>query len=271
VSDSEAHNLENEREMKAGELERLIRTCLASFYKRRIAALDNLDLNRVLSRKNPYLFRATGIANAPEMISQLLAAHISSSDEGIFGDEFFEPICKGISKAQIAAAKGVDFVIETEATYEVISLKSGPNAFNSSQVSKQNQQFEEIKRSLAATVRRLRKEFIPVMGCGYGRADSPPTDSRRYYKLAGEALWERITGDPVFYLKLVRLMKDDPEKHRPLFKEAWDRAVNRFVREFTERFCDPAGNIEWEDLVRFNSGKQAQPGSKRLEELPSET
>jgi hypothetical protein len=233
--------------------------------------LDKLDLNRVLSRKNPYLFRATGIANAPEMINQLLAAHISSSDEGIFGDEFFEPICKGISKAQIAAAKGVDFVIESDTTYEVISLKSGPNAFNSSQVSKQNQQFEDIRRSLAATVRQLRKQFVPVMGCGYGRADSSPTDSRRYFKLAGQALWERITGDRDFYLKLVRLMRDDPEKHRPQFKDAWDRAINRFVREFTERFCDKNGEVKWEDLVQFNSGKQAQPGSKRLDEIPPDS
>jgi hypothetical protein len=252
-------------------LEDLIRKCLASFYKRRIAALDKLDLNRVLSRKNPYLFRATGIANAPEMINQLLAAHISSSDEGIFGDEFFEPICKGISKAPIAAAKGVDFVIETDTTYEVISMKSGPNAFNSSQVAKQGQQFEEIRRSLQATVRRLRKEFIPIMGCGYGRADNPPTETRRYFKLAGQALWERITGDPDFYLKLVRLMRDDPEKHRPEFKDAWDRAVNRFVREFTERFCDQGGTILWEELVRFNSGKEPRPGSKSIEEIPPDT
>ena len=256
--------------MEPDALEKLIRKCLASFYKRRIAALNNLDLNRVLSRKNPYLFRAAGIANAPEMIGQLLAAHISSSDEGIFGDEFFEPICKGISNAQIAAAKGVDFVIETETTYQVISLKSGPNAFNSSQVSKQSQQFEEIRKSLAATVRRLRKEFIPILGCGYGRVDSPPTDTRKYHKLAGQALWERITGDADFYLKLIRFMQDDPEKHRPEFKAAWDRAVNRFVKEFTARFCDSTGNIQWENLVRFNSGKQALPGSKSLDDLPPE-
>jgi hypothetical protein len=189
------------------------------------------------------------------MITEILAAHLSSSDEGIFGEEFFEPICQALSGAQTAAAKGVDFVIETSTAFEAISLKSGPNAFNSSQVSKQNQQFEEIQNSLRATLRSLRKEFLPVMGCGYGRVDSPPTASRKYYKLAGQAFWEHITEDSQFYLKLARFMRDDPDRHRPAFKEAWDRAVNRFVRQFAVDFCNADGEILWDKLVEFNSGK----------------
>jgi Type II restriction endonuclease EcoO109I len=196
------------------------------------------------------------------MINEILAAHLSSSDEGIFGEEFFEPICQALSGAQTAAAKGVDFVIETSTAFEAISLKSGPNAFNSSQVSKQNQQFEEIQNSLRATLRSLRKEFLPVMGCGYGRVDSPPTASRKYHKLAGQAFWEHITEDSQFYLKLVRFMRDDPDRHRPAFKEAWDRAVNRFVRQFSVDFCNTGGDILWDKLVEFNSGK-ARPERKK--------
>jgi len=57
-------------------------------------------------------------------------------------------------------------------------------------------------------------------------------------------------------LDLARLMRDDPDGHRPNFRAAWDRAVNRFVREFSNRFCDNAGNILWEKLVEFNSGTE---------------
>lgn len=194
------------------------------------------------------------------MINRLLTAHLSSSDEGIFGEEFFEPICKAVSQMHIAAAKGSDFVLESEDVFQAISLKSGPNAFNSSQVAKQNQQFEEMERSLRATLRSMRKAFIPIMGCGYGRVNSPPTKARKYHKIAGQAFWESITGDPDFYLKLVRLMRDDPDNHRPIFNQAWDRAVNRFVRQFAEMFCDDAGTVLWEKLVIFNSGK---PVSRR--------
>lgn len=221
-------------------------------------ALDNLDLRKVVSKKNPYLFRANGMSNATEMVRELLAAHVSSSDETIFAEEFFEPICKAVSQKviQVAGARGADFVIETEDSYEVIALKSGPNALNSSAVEKQNEHFESIQRSVRATLRSLRKQFIPIMGCGYGRVDSQPTRSRRYYKLAGQAFWQRVTGDPEFYMKLVILMRDDPDKHKPEFKDAWDRAENRFVRDFTEGFCAANGTILWDKLVKFNSGQE---------------
>jgi hypothetical protein len=159
--------------IKPRKLEALIRQCLASFYKRRIAALDKLDLRKVLARKNPYLFRASGIQNAADMIGQLLSAHVSSSDETIFGAEFFEPICKALCAGQTAAAHGSDFVIETDSSYEVIALKSGTNIYNSSQTQKQNEEFDAIHRSLRATTGGLKKAFIPIMGCGYGRSSRP--------------------------------------------------------------------------------------------------
>lgn len=247
--------------MESSELEAIIRQCLSRFYERRISALDALNLEKVLSRKNPYLFRAAGISNAPEMINELLVAHISSSDEGMFGDEFFEPIFKFVTHAHTGGAKGVDFIIETEDSYQAITLKSGPNAFNSSQVDKQTEQFQAIERSLRATLKSFRKQFIPIMGCGYGRVDSSPTPRRGYYKLAGQAFWERVTGDDDFYLKLVQLIKDDPDRHRPIFRDAWDRAVNRFVKQFSERFCDDDGHILWDDLVVFNSGRKKNLGT----------
>jgi hypothetical protein len=251
------------RAMDAGKLEALIKKCLASFYKRRIQALDSLNLDKVLSRKNPYLFRANGIGNAPEMVNELLAAHLSSSDEGMFGEEFFEPVCKAVAaKTIIAGMKGVDFVRETKNAYEAISLKSGPNALNSAAVAKQSELFEEIRASLRATLRSSKKEFLPVMGCGYGRVDSQPTKAKKYYKLAGQAFWEHLTGDSNFYLKIMNLIRDDPDHHKPVFREAWDKAVNRFVKQFSRDFCDEGGNILWVRLVQFNSGKVRPPKIK---------
>jgi hypothetical protein len=101
------------------------------------------------------------------------------------------------------------------------------------------------------------------MGCAYGKGNLAPQKSRRYFKLAGQEFWERVTGDSAFYLKLVTLMRDDPDKHRPIFAEAWDRAVNRFVHDFTREFCNDVGKIEWERLVAFNSGRsEARTASK---------
>jgi hypothetical protein len=249
--------------MESEKLEKLINKCLAGFYKRRIESLDKLKLNDILRKKNPYLFKAVGIANPPEMINQLLSARLSSSDEGIFGEEFFEPICQTLGESNLAGKEGVDFIIVTEDAYEAISLKSGPNALNSDASKKQFQRFEEVEKSLRATLRNLRKVFIPTMGCGYGRVNSEPTDARKYYKLAGQAFWEKITGDSDFYLKLVNLMKDTPQSHAPIYRDALNRAITRFNKQFSEKFCDDTGNILWEEIVKFNSQKP-KPKKKRI-------
>jgi hypothetical protein len=61
-----------------------------------------------------------------------------------------------------------------------------------------------------------------------------------------------VTGDPAFYLKMIRLMKDEPPKTRMRFKEAWGKAANPFIREFTEEFCGADGSILWEKRTAFN-------------------
>lgn len=45
-------------------------------------------------------------------------------------------------------------------------------------------------------------------------------------------------------------------KHRPDFEQEWDKAINRFERDFLNNFGNPDGSINWEKLVRFNSGKE---------------
>lgn len=53
-------------------------------------------------------------------------------------------------------------------------------------------------------------------------------------------------------------------KHRHEYEDAWKVAVNKYLGEFIPAFCDKAGNIDWEKLIRFNSGK-AQASEKPSE------
>ena len=45
-----------------------------------------------------------------------------------------------------------------------------------------------------------------------------------------------------------------PEKYVADYKESYNRAANRLVREFSNSFCREDGSIDWEKLVEFNSG-----------------
>jgi len=59
---------------------------IGSFHQKRIKSLDNLELLKILKRKNPYLFKAKYVLTAEEIIRALVDAHISSNEETIFGD-----------------------------------------------------------------------------------------------------------------------------------------------------------------------------------------
>ncbi|EGL83624.1 putative cytoplasmic protein [Caldalkalibacillus thermarum TA2.A1] len=233
------------------ELENKIGELLDEFYRRRTEKIKTLRLKDTLKRKNPYLFRAIGIQKASEIVESLLTAYMSSSDEGIFGDAFFEPLAKYVSGGVVSPSEGVDVAIETATTYTAIAVKSGPSVFNSQSRKRQIDDF----RALENRLRKLRKHFDPIVGYCYGKKRQRNTDTAPFRELAGQAFWEEITGDPDFYLKIVRMMKEKPQEHSVEFKKAWDAAVNRFTHEFIESFCDENGNIDWESLVKFNSGK----------------
>lgn len=234
--------------MNITQLEKLIADCLHDFYTRRINRIQQLKLKEVLKKKNPYLYRAMGTEKASEIVEDLLSAFISSSDEGIFGDAFFEPIAKIASGGVVSPSEGVDVAVETQKRYLAIAVKSGPNWGNSTQLKKQNEYFIALRSRLY----KLQKQFDPMIGHGYGTLKNRPKN-KLYRNSSGQAFWTEITGDPDFYLKLIRLMKDEPQKHKPTYKKAWDAAVNRFTGEFIKDFCFPDGSIDWEKLVCFVS------------------
>lgn len=232
-------------------IERHVYACLDVFYSRRIAKLSTLELKDTLKRKNPYLFRAVGVESAAELVGQLLSAYMSSSDEGIFGDAFFEPLAQLVSGSTTSGGEGVDIVRDGAKSYMAVAVKSGPSVFNAQSRRRQNQEF----LSLRSRMHKLQKHFDAVVGYCYGKKCSESTGDRIYRELAGQAFWEELTGDEMFYLKIVTAMRDKPSEHKLMFHAEWGKAINRFTREFTNEYCLPDGAINWDKLVEFNSGK----------------
>jgi len=240
--------------MNTNELQTLISKCLQDFYERRVRKLEELRLKNFLRRKNPYLFKALGTQKASEIVEKILTAYIGASDETMFGEAFFEPIARIASGAKVSDAEGVDFVIESEDHVLAVALKSGPNIYNASQKKRQSQEFLALRSRLY----KLHKEFDPMLGHAYGRAKAEPTKDLIYRRRSGQAFWTEITGDPDFYLKLIRMMKDEPAKHKEKYTPAWDAAINKFTAEFIKDFCFADGRIDWEKLVRFVSENKDQ-------------
>ena len=233
-------------------LEALIRKCLNHFHERRIEKLKKLRLRQVLRRKNPYLFKALGTEQAAEIVKKILEAYVSSSDETIFGDAYFEQIARNLPDIQVSDSKGCDLILNEEKVIHAYALKSGPNPFNSSAKAKQNTEFMELRSRLM----KLQKQFDPVLAYAYGRKNKPSKGAFIYRESSGQEFWKEITGDENFYLKLITLMKDEPLKRIDQYQHDWDATINKFTKEFMEDFCLSDGHIDWEKLTKFVSASE---------------
>ena len=235
------------------ELEALIRECLDDFYKRRINRLSTLQLKETLRKKNPYLLRAIGIELASDLIAHILQAYMSSSDETIFGDRFFEPIARKVSGGRVASHEGIDVIIETDTVYTPISVKSSPNAFNSSQAKRMDDEFRQLRNRM----QKIHKKYDPLLGHCYGRVNTEPSKFL-YRRRSGQLFWEELTGDPDFYLKLMRIMGEIPKEHAITYKTEYSNAINRFTKDFLLEFSNDNGGIDWDKLLIYNSGKPSK-------------
>jgi hypothetical protein len=240
-------------------LEALIKKCLNDFHERRIKMLQTLNLRKVLKRKNPYLFKALGTEQAAEIVKKILEAYVSSSDETIFGDAYFEQIARNLPNIQVSDSKGCDLILNQENVIHAYALKSGPNPFNSSAKARQNTEFLELKSRLM----KLQKQFDPVLAYAYGRKNKPSSGSFIYRESSGQEFWKEITGDENFYLKLIILMKDEPLKRIDQYQHDWDATINKFTKEFMEDFCLLDGHIDWEKLTKFVSASEPLKLKKR--------
>lgn len=226
-------------------------TALDAFYSSLIAKVNSLNIKSIMKRKNPYLFRAKAMNGAAQIVDAILAAFISSSEETIFGNVFFEPIACAAAQGQKALAEGLDIMVERDNTIYAIAVKSGTSVFNADSRKKQEQNFMAASK----LAQQAKKRFVAMIGYSYGKKKASSRGLPKFYsELAGKEFWAELTGDEEFYIKLIRLMDRLPEKYVEDFDEAYQKAANRLVKEFTIEFCYDDGGIDWEKLVRFNSG-----------------
>ena len=230
-----------------------IAEALNNFYNSLIEKIDKLDIRAVMKRKNPYLYRAKAMENASEIVESVLSAYVSSSEETIFGNCFFEPIAIAASNGNKALAEGIDIMIEDKAsnTIYAVAVKSGTSVFNADSKKRQEQNFVAASK----LAQQARARYEAYIGYCYGKKKTSGRGKPRFYQeLAGKQFWAELTGDEDFYKKIITFMGTLPEQYVAAYKESYNKAANRLVREFSNDFCKEDGSIDWEELVEFNSG-----------------
>ena len=224
---------------------------IKSFHSKRLQNLEELKLNKILKRKNPYLFKAKYILTAQDLVKTLLDAHLSSQEETIFGD-FLEGLAVFINGkvfgGKKSSSEGLDLEFDKEGIRYIIAIKSGPNWGNSSQINKIRDNFKRAKRVLRTSNSNL--QIVAINGCCYGRDNKP--DKGDYFKYCGQKFWEFISGNANLYLEIIEPLGHKAKKRNEDFLEKYSQIVNKFTLEFSQVYCVD-GKIDWNALVKFNS------------------
>jgi len=230
---------------------------IGTFHKKRISSLDSLKLSKVLRRKNPYLFKAKYVLTANEIITGIIDAHISSSEEGIFGD-WLEGLAIFINEKVYGGWKSgipnIDLEFDKDNRRYIVSIKSGPNWGNSSQVKKMVSDFRTATKTIRTSDSKL--NIIAVNGCCYGKDNNP--DKGDYFKYCGQEFWKFISGEDDLYTKLIEPLGYLAKERNDEFLKSYSQVLNKFTKEFAIEFCDDIGSINWDKLVEYNSGKKKQ-------------
>ena len=231
---------------------------IGGFHQRRLDSLNKLTLHQLLSRKNPYLFKSKNLAVAADLIRTLLDAHLSSQEEEMFG-EFLEGLAVYVAETAYGGWKssttGIDLEMEKDGARYLVSIKSGPNWGNSSQVTKMRDNFRTATRTIrqgnpAANV-------VAINGCCYGRHSKP--DKGDYFKYCGQEFWELISADPEIYTRIIEPLGHQAKERNDAFNRDYGTVINRLTAQFTANFCDDSGAIDWPKLVAFSSAKGRAP------------
>jgi len=202
-------------------IENYVETNIQMFHQSRLQSLSKIYLPKLLTRKNPYLFKVKNLELASELVKGILEAHISSSEETIFGD-WLEGLAIYINRmvygGRKSSANGIDLEFDKDDVRYLVSIKSGPNWGNSEQIKKMKQSFDSARKTLSTSKSKL--NIVAVNGCCYGKC-SIELKSGNYYKYCGQAFWEFISRDKDLYLKLIEPLGTQAKQRNDTFMDEY--------------------------------------------------
>ncbi|NBC82608.1 MAG: cytosolic protein [Bacteroidetes bacterium] len=243
------------KQLNLNDVTQYVEDNIGIFHQKRISGLQGLRLKSVLKRKNPYLFRAKYLLTAEQIVLKLTDAYISSQEETIFGD-WLEGLAifinQKVYKGWKSGIAGMDLEFDKNNVRYIVTIKSGPNWGNRDQKEKMRANFISAMRTLRTSNSGL--IIRAVNGCCYGKDNNP--DKGDYFKYCGQDFWEFISGDPDLYKNIIIPLGHKAKEKNDSFIESYSKTVNKFTKEFANNFCNNNGEIDWEGLVEFNSGRK---------------
>ncbi len=231
---------------------------IGQFHQKRIDKMKEMRLERILTRKNPYLYKAKNLNTPEALVRSMASAYMSSAEESIFGN-WIENLAKYINEQVYggykSSAKGIDIEFDHNGVHHFVSVKSGPNWSNSQSLSQLKKDFVAAVR-IFNTSRTSRVATRCIEGCCYGNNNKSYTDSA-HEKLCGESFWTIISGEPTLYIDIIEPLGTQAKVKNDAYDKEYQRMITKFTCEFADKYCDKeSGLIKWDEIVKITSSNK---------------
>ena len=245
---------------KEDQLKDFIELKINEYHENILIKIAELQLNDVLKRKNPYLFKNKGITSSADLINPILSAYLSSQEEGMFGgvlEQIAIFICFKKFGGTKSSSTGIDLEFEAEGTKYLVAIKSGKNWSNAGSKARLLENFRTAKKILGTNTNKQR--VVAVIGICYGTDRNP--DKGEYMNLCGQQFWQFISGEDDLYKKII-VPLNQTQQQKDKFDIEYTKVVDTFIAIFQKDYCNDLGEIEWDKLLEFNSS--ARPDWRRM-------
>jgi hypothetical protein len=216
--------------------------------------LANVELKTLINMKGSFFLSVINTKSASEIARGLIKDFLDSKIEQAIGD-WLEGLAIFINGKVFGGIKsgipGIDLEFDNDGIRYIVSIKSGPNWGNSSQIKKMKNDFTSAQKTLLTSNSKLNIRCIN--GCCYGKNKNDNKGS--YFKYCGQVFWEFIGGNENIYLDIIEPLGHKAKERNEEYMEQYFLMVNKFTKEFVISFCDNDGAIDWKKLVKYNSGK----------------
>jgi len=231
------------------------------FYEKRLLSIKAMNLESIIKRKNPYLFKAKNIQTAGDLAKYILDAFLSSQEETIFGDlmeNLAIHICGKVFsgyKAEKGKFRSVDLIFEKNKKLYIVGIKSGPNWGNSDQINTMKKNLEKAKQFIRNKFKGI--TIIKVNGCMYGKDNQSHKKDKNslklgYYKICGQQFWKLISNDDQLYKKLIKPLDKEAKKRDEVFQGLYVKKLNELTKNIVELFYKK-NNLDWDKIVDYVS------------------
>lgn len=246
------------KELDLKDVEKYVNENIVTFHDAKLKSLAKQNLKKILRRKNPYLFKAKNITRACDLVENILAAHLSSSEEELFG-AFLEDVAIFIAgktcDGRKSGIKGIDLEFINNSCQYLVSIKSGPNWGNSSQKGKMRDDFENAVKVLKQSSHRI--NVMPVEGICYGRGKSK--FAKNYLRVMGQNFWYLISENKELYKDIIEPLAYRAKAHNDEFIKKKSNVENSLTKVLLNDFCFDDGQLDWNKIVEFTSGNFDDP------------